>query len=192
MIVVKIQRQIYCPEEKELSREEYYRLVNAAGRKGDERLQLILQTICSTGIRVSELKFITAEAVKCGEAEVSCKGKNRKVFIVRALQKKLALYIKKHHIRSGAVFITRSGKPVCRSNVWRQMKKLCQTAGVLPSKVFPHNLRHLFARAFYRQEKDIVKLADVLGHASINTTRIYTVTTGEEHRRKMECMRLIL
>lgn len=188
----KLQKQIYCPEDKELSRSEYFRLVDAAGRKGDERLSLILQTICGTGIRVSELKFITVEAVKNGEAEVRCKGKNRRIFLVQALRKKLMVYIRKCHISSGPVFITKTGHPVCRTNIWRQMKNLCQLAGVSASKVFPHNLRHLFARAFYKQEKDIIKLADVLGHANINTTRIYTVTTGEEHRRKMESLRLIL
>jgi len=188
----RLQKETYCSEEKELSRDEYFKLVKAAERKGDERLQLILQTICGTGIRVSELEYITAEAVVCGEAQVNCKGKVRKIFIVKSLQKKLTSYMKRRGIRSGAVFITRSGRPVSRNNIWRQMKRLCGAAGVSPAKTFPHNLRHLFARVFYAAEKDVVKLADVLGHASINTTRIYTITTGVEHRRKMERMRLIL
>jgi len=188
----RIQKEAFCSEEKELSRAEYFRLVDAAGKKGDERLQMIIQTICGTGIRISELEHITAESVKRGEATVNCKGKSRKIFLVRSLQKKLAVYIKKHRIKTGPVFITRTGRPVSRCNIWKQMKSLCRTADVSPLKTFPHNLRHLFARIFYDLEKDIVKLADVLGHTSINTTRIYTITTGVEHRRKMERMKLIL
>ena len=168
------------------------RLVNTAKQKGNERLYLLLQTICTTGIRVSELQYITVEVVKCGEAVVSLKGKTRSVFIVRQLQKKLLRYIAEQNIRSGAVFITRSGKPMSRSNIWREMKSLCVQAGVNPDKVFPHNLRHLFARTFYGVEKDIAKLADILGHNSINTTRIYIITTGNEHRKQMENLRLII
>ncbi len=188
----KIQRSAFCPEEKELTRAEYLRLIEAARRKGNERLNLIIQTICGSGIRVSELAYITVEAVKRGEAFVNCKGKNRRIFIVAELRKRLLAYIKAQNIRSGAVFVTRNGKPVSRHNVWRDMKALCTDAGVSPSKVFPHNLRHLFARTFYGMEKDIAKPADILGHASINTTRIYIVTTAAEHRRKMENMRLII
>lgn len=188
----KIQAHVYCSEEKEMTREEYVRLVKAAKRKGDARLALILQTICSTGIRVSELQYITVEAVKRGEAYVSCKGKSRKVFLVKALRKQLLLYIRKENIQSGPIFITKRGKTMNRCSVWRQMKSLCTLAGVAETKVFPHNLRHLFARVFYSFEKDIAKLADLLGHASINTTRIYMVSTGAEHRRKMEQMKLIL
>ena len=187
---IKLQRQIYCSEEKELTKSEYLRLVNAAKQKGNERLNLILQTICGTGIRVSELQFITVEAVKCSEATVSLKGKTRSVFIVKELQKKLLRYAAEQGIESGCVFVTRTGKPMSRTNIWREMKKLCADAGVNPSKVFPHNLRHLFARTFYGIEKDIAKLADILGHSSINTTRIYI--TGNEHRRRMENMRLII
>jgi integrase/recombinase XerD len=168
------------------------RLVNTAKQKGNERLNLIIQTICGTGIRVSELQFITVEAVQKGEATVSCKNKTRTVFIVRDLQKKLLRYIKKKGINTGSVFVTRHGKPISRCNIWREMKSLCKQAGVSPDKVFPHNLRHLFARTFYGIEKDIAKLADILGHTSINTTRIYIITTGAEHRRKMENMRLII
>lgn len=189
---VKLQRQIYCPEEKELTKAEYMRLVDTAKQKGNERLNLILQTICGTGIRVSELQYITVEAVKNGEATVSLKGKTRSVFLVKELRKKLIRYAAKQNIQSGAVFITRTGKPMNRTNIWREMKGLCRQAGVNPKKVFPHNLRHLFARTFYGIEKDIAKLADILGHSSINTTRIYIISTGSEHRRRMEHMRLII
>ena len=189
---LKLQRQIYCPEEKELTKSEYMRLVNTAKQKGNERLNLLIQTICGTGIRVSELQYITVEAVKCGEAVVSLKSKTRSVFIVRELQKKLLRYAAEQKITSGAIFITRTGKPMSRTNVWRDMKSLCEQAGVNPQKVFPHNLRHLFARTFYGIEKDIAKLADILGHSSINTTRIYIITTGNEHRQRMENMRLIM
>lgn len=188
----KVQREAYCSEEKELSRAEYTRLLDAASANHNERLNLIIQTICGTGIRVSELQFITVEAVQNGEAVVNCKGKNRRIFIVPMLRKKLLHYAKKQGIRRGTVFITRGGKPVSRNSIWREMKALCKQANVAQSKVFPHNLRHLFARTFYGIEKDIAKLADILGHASINTTRIYIVTTGAEHKRKMENMRLII
>ena len=189
---IKLQRQIYCPEEKELTKAEYMRLVNTAKQKGNERLNLLIQTICGTGIRVSELQYITVESVKCGEAVVSLKGKTRSVFIVRELQKKLLRYAADQKITSGAIFITRNGKAMSRTNIWREMKSLCEQAGVNPQKVFPHNLRHLFARTFYGIEKDIAKLADILGHSSINTTRIYIITTGNEHRQRMENMRLII
>lgn len=188
----KVQKKAFCSEEKELTKAEYIRLVNTAKQKGNERLNLILQTICGTGIRVSELQFITVEAVRKGEAVVSCKNKTRTVFIVRGLQKKLLNYIKTKGITTGCIFITKSGKPMSRCNIWREMKALCEQAGVAPDKVFPHNLRHLFARTFYGIEKDIAKLADILGHSSINTTRIYIITTGAEHKRKMENMRLII
>ena len=188
----RIQKSVYCPEEKELTKTEYVRLVEAAKRKGNERLQLLIQTICSTGIRVSELQYITVEAIKQGKAVVNCKGKTRTVFIVRRLQVKLLQYAKKQVISSGAVFITKTGKPLNRCYVWREMKMLCGQADVSPTKVFPHNLRHLFARTFYEIEKDIAKLADILGHGNINTTRIYIITTGMEHRRKMELMRLVI
>lgn len=189
---IKLQRQIYCSEEKELTKAEYMRLVQTAKQNGNERLDLLIQTICGTGIRVSELQYITVEAVKCGEAVVSLKGKTRSVFVVRELKKKLLRYAAEQKIASGAIFITRSGKPMSRINIWREMKKLCEQAGVKSNKVFPHNLRHLFARTFYSMEKDIAKLADILGHSSINTTRIYIITTGDEHRQRMENMRLII
>ena len=189
---IKVQRQVYCSEEKELTRAEYERLCKTAERKHNKRLYLILQTICGTGIRISELQFITLEAVKNGEAIVSCKGKTRLVFLVKALQKKLLRYAAEQQIQSGCIFITRTGKPMNRTNIWQAMKALCADANVNPQKVFPHNLRHLFARVFYGIEKDIAKLADILGHSSIDTTRIYIISTGSEHRRRMENMRLIL
>lgn len=188
----KIQKAAFCAEDKELTKTEYIHLLEAAKLKGNERLNLIIQTICGSGIRVSELQYITVEAVKRGEAVVNCKGKNRRIFIVDKLRKNILGYIKAKKIKSGAVFVTRTGKPVSRHNIWRDMKALCKDAGVSPSKVFPHNLRHLFARTFYSIEKDISKLADILGHTNINTTRIYIVTTAAEHKRKMENMRLII
>lgn len=188
----KVQRKTFCNEEKELTKAEYIRLCRTAEGQKNERLNLILQTICGTGIRVSELAFITVGAAERGEVVVSCKNKTRTVFIVRELQKKLLSYCKRRGIASGQIFVTKTGKPISRTNIWREMKNLCTAAGVNPNKVFPHNLRHLFARVFYGIEKDIAKLADILGHSSINTTRIYIITTGTEHRRKMENMRLIL
>lgn len=189
---IKMQRQVFCPEEKELTKDEYMRLVNTAKSEGNERLNLILQTICATGIRVSELEYITVDAVKKGEARVLLKGKNRTVFIVSELRNKLLKYAKKKKITSGLIFITSTGKKISRSNIWREMKSLCDRANVNPKKVFPHNLRHLFARTFYSIQKDIAKLADVLGHSSINTTRIYIMTSGNEHRQCVERLRLII
>ena len=189
---LKIQRQVFCSEEKELTKPEYLRLCRAADEKRSERLKLILQTICGTGIRVSELRYITVEAAKQGEAVVNCKAKTRVIFIVKELRKKLLRYAAEQNIKTGMIFITKAGKPINRTNIWREMKSLCKAANVNPQKVFPHNLRHLFARVFYGIEKDIVKLADILGHSSINTTRIYIVSTGAEHRRRMENMHLIL
>lgn len=189
---LKLQQQVFCPEEKELTRAEYTRLCTAAKRKHNERLNLILQTICGTGIRVSELQYITVEAVKQGEAVVNCKAKTRSVFIVKELKQKLLRYAAEQGIKSGMIFVTRTGKPISRTNIWREMKALCKEANVNPQKVFPHNLRHLFARVFYGIEKDIAKLADILGHSSINTTRIYIISTGTEHRKKMENMHLIM
>lgn len=189
---LKVQQQIFCPEEKELTRAEYERLCRTAERKHNERLNLILQTICGTGIRVSELQFITVESVRKGEATVSLKGKTRTIIITKNLQKKLLRYMAEQGLKSGSVFVTKTGKPMSRTNIWREMKNLCIEAEVNPEKVFPHNLRHLFARVFYGIEKDIAKLADILGHSSINTTRIYIISTGTEHRQRMEQMRLII
>lgn len=187
---LKIQRQTYCAEEKELTKAEYLRLLETS--KNQPQLNLIMQTICGTGIRVSELKYFTVEAVRRGEIVVSCKSKTRTILLPGKLKKLLLEYAKKNKIQSGAVFVTRNGKPVNRSNIWAQMKRLCENAGVKPSKVFPHNLRKLFARTFYGIEKDIAKLADILGHSSINTTRIYIMTTGTEHRRKIERLGLVV
>ncbi len=189
---LKLQQQVFCPEEKELTKAEYARLCRTAERKHNERLNLILQTICGTGIRVSELQYITVEAVKNGEAVVNCKAKTWSVFIVKELKQKLLRYAAEQNIKSGMIFVTRTNKPISRTNIWREMKALCEEANVNPQKVFPHNLRHLFARVFYGIEKDIAKLADILGHSSINTTRIYIISTGTEHRQRMENMRLIL
>ena len=189
---IKMQKEIFRPEEKELTKAEYLRLCRAAEMKKNRRLSLLLQTICGTGIRVSELEYITVDAVRRGVAHVECKGKAREVFIVRELQKKLLKYISEQKISGGCIFITRSGRAMSRTNIWREMKSLCEQANVNPTKVFPHNLRHLFARVFYGIEKDIAKLADILGHSSINTTRIYIISTGTEHRKHMENMRLII
>ena len=189
---LKIQKKPYCPQEQELSREEYRRLVTAAQKKGDERLALLVQTICATGIRVSELRFITAEAVAEGEAEICLKGKSRTVLIGGRLRKALKGYLRRRGIFAGPVFLTRSGRPLDRTQVWKMMKALCKSAGVGQKKVFPHNLRHLFARCFYAIHKDIARLADVLGHSSLNTTRIYLVSVGEEHRKQIDALRLVL
>ncbi len=188
---IKLSPEIYRSDEKELTQKEYERLVNTAIRQGKEKNAVILQTICGTGIRISELQFITVEAVKRGEARINCKGKSRKVFIVDDLKNLLLDYIKKNKIKSGTIFLSKKGNPMNRTTVWREMKSLCKAAKVNPSKVFPHNLRHLFARVFYKLEKDIAKLADILGHSSINTTRIYIISTGREHKRKMERMGLV-
>lgn len=188
----KVQKRTFYTEEQELTKTEYMRLLQAAERNGKIRLSLLIQALCSTGIRISELKYLTVEAVHEGKMIVSCKNKTRTVFIVSKLRKKLLRYIKQKGIQSGCVFVTASGKPINRSNVWREMKSICKEAGVSESKVYPHNLRHLFARVFYSLERDIVKLADILGHSNIGTTRIYVITTGAEHKRKMEAMRLII
>ena len=167
------------------------RLIHTAKPKGNERLNLLIQTICGTGIRVSKLQYITVETVKYGETVVSLKGKTRSVFIVRELQKKLLRYAEGQKITSGTIFITRSGKPMSRTNIWCEMKNLCAQAGVNPQKVFPHNLRHLFARTYYTLQKDIVRLADILGHSNVNTTRIYTIENGEVHRMQMNKLGLV-
>lgn len=185
---LKIQKQTYLSEEKELSRDEYKRLLAAAKKK--EQLSLVIRTICSTGIRVSELRYFTREAVERGEVTVKCKSKTRTIFIPRDLRALILRFADKQRIRAGTVFVTKSGKPLDRSYIWAQMKRLCVTAEVNPSKVFPHNLRKLFARTFYGIEKDIAKLADVLGHSNIETTRIYIMSTGIEHRRQIERMGL--
>ena len=189
---LKIQRSLFLEEEKELTREEYVRLVKAAQRKENERLALVIQTICATGIRVSELKFITVEAVQSGRTEIANKGKMRRVFLPESLRKLLRKYLRNQKKTAGAVFTTRTGKPLDRSNIWRDMKKLCVSAGVSEKKVFPHNLRHLFARTFYTIENDLSRLADILGHTNLSTTRIYTAESGVIHARQMERLQLIV
>lgn len=189
---LKMQRSVFCDENKELTLAEYIRLVNAAERAGHERLSLVLQTICATGIRVSELRFITAEAVALGRTAVSNKGKKRTVFLPKKLCNLLKRYLKKQKITAGAVFVTRTGVPLDRSNIWRDMKTLCRSAGVEPEKVFPHNLRHLFARTYYALERDLSRLADILGHSNVNTTRIYTAESGAVHVRQLDRMALTL
>ena len=188
---LKIQRQIFASKEKELTKPEYERLLSAAVNKKNERLYYLMQTICSTGIRVSELKFITVSAVFAGKAIINCKGKTRTVFLSTKLCGILKKYIKRNKISDGCVFVTKNGRPLDRSNIWSDMKKLCEDAGVSKEKVFPHNLRHLFARTYYNLEKDIVRLADILGHSSIETTRIYTLECGEIHRMQIEKMHLL-
>ncbi len=187
---IRMQRQTYCAEDKELTKAEYLRLLQVS--KKNEQLNLVIQTICGTGIRVSELQYFTVEAVRYGEVTVDCKSKTRTILVPGKLKNLLLNYAKRHGITTGAIFITRTGKPLNRSNIWAAMKKLCEAAGVKASKVFPHNLRKLFARTFYGIEKDIAKLADILGHSSINTTRIYIMTTGFEHRRKIERLGLVV
>ena len=189
---VKIQKQIFLPMEKELTKCEYDRLLQAAKQKKNNRLYLLMQTICSTGIRVSEVRHITVESVARGVAEINCKGKRRQVFLPRQLCQILKQYIKEKKIKSGAVFVTKKGNPLDRSNIWSDMKRLCKAANVSEKKVFPHNLRHLFARTYYNLQKDIVRLADILGHTSVNTTRIYTMETGEIHKKQIEKLGLLL
>lgn len=190
--LLKIQRQIFANRERELSKQEYERLLLSAYKQENNRLYYLMQTICSTGIRVSELRFITVEAVRRGQAHINCKGKLRTVILPARLCKMLSLYIKERKITSGSVFVTRNGKPLDRSNIWADMKKLCESANVESSKVFPHNLRHLFARTYYSLQKDVVRLADILGHSSINTTRIYTMESGEVHRAQIQKLGLLL
>ena len=192
MKLLKIQKPLFSDENKELTREEYARLVMTASKRSNARLSLILQTICATGIRVSELKFITIEAVQTGRTEISNKGKRRVSFLPQQLRKLLRKYAQKHGKISGPVFTTRTGKPLDRSNIWRDMKALCTEAKVAPEKVFPHNLRHLFARTFYSLERDLSRLADILGHSSIVTTRIYTAESGTIHARQMGRLGLVI
>lgn len=187
---IRLQRQTYCAEDKELTKAEYLRLLEASRK--DVQLNLVLQTICGTGIRVSELRYFTVEAVEHGIITVNCKSKVRTILVPGKLRRILLNYAKQKRIASGAIFTGRNGNPLDRSSIWRKMKKLCRAAGVKESKVFPHNLRKLFARTFYGIEKDIAKLADILGHSSINTTRIYIMTTGAEHRRKIEQLGLVI
>lgn len=188
---LKIQRQIFSNKDKELTKAEYERLLIAAKSKGNERLYLLIQTICSTGIRVSELRFVTYEAVKKGQAVISCKGKMRTIFLPKELCRMLKKYITEQGIKDGSVFVSRNGKPLDRSYIWKMLKNLCESAGVSKDKVFPHNFRHLFARTYYSLQKDIVRLADILGHSSVETTRIYTIETGDICRRQIQKLGLL-
>ncbi len=188
----KVQKETFTPENRDLSREEYKRLVETAMADGRTRLALVIQTICATGIRVSELGMITVDAVRNGMADVSCKGKERRVLIPRSLQMLLLEYIRREGMDSGPVFCTSSGRPMDRSNIWKEMKMLCEEAGVEKEKVYPHNLRHLFAKTYYQLGKDIGKTADILGHSSIETTRIYIKTPSQKHRKILEDMGLVL
>lgn len=187
----KVQREIFYQEDKELTKEEYKRLLKEAIKKDNQRLYMLLQTICGTGIRVSEHRYITVESLKEGRVMVNNKGKNRIVIINNDLKTVLLKYCRKQGITSGAVFVTRKGKTMDRSNIWTAMKKLCKGANVESKKVFPHNLRHLFALTYYRLYKDVVRLADILGHASIDTTRIYTMTSGKEYQKSLLKMNLV-
>lgn len=190
--LLKVQRRAFCSAKKELGREEYSRLLQAAKQDGNERLYLIMETICGTGIRVSELQYITAEAVERGRTEIALKGKNRTILLPGKLCRKLKKYARRRKITSGAIFLTRKGTILSWKQIWAEMKALCATAGIDASKVYPHNLRHLFARCFYKATRDVAKLADVLGHSSIETTRIYLLTSGEEHVRVLDGLRLVI
>ena len=188
---LKIQRQIFRDSAKELTKEEYDRLLAAARESGQERLALIMETLCATGIRVSELRYITVEAAKAGRATITLKGKIRTILLPAKLCRKLVKYAKKQKTASGEIFLTKSGRPITRRQVWYELKRLCKAAGVEPSKVFPHNLRHLFATTFYRASRDIVRLADMLGHSSIDTTRIYLMVSGAEQQRQLDRLGLV-
>lgn len=188
---LKIQRRVFRDAARELNRDEYEKLVETAKAEGQERLALLMEAICSTGIRVSEVKYLTVAAARRGRAEISLKGKVRVIMLTNKLCRKLLKYTKKQKIASGEIFVTRSGRTLSRRQIWGEMKRLCEKAGVPPEKVYPHNLRHLFARTFYQACRDIVKLADVLGHSSIETTRIYLITTGAEHLKQMDKLRLV-
>ena len=188
---LRIQRRLFRDDCKELTQEEYQRLIKAAQATGRERLMLLMETICPTGIRVSEVKYITVEALKLGKAEISLKGKIRTILLPNKLCRKLLKYAKKQRTASGEVFLTRNGTGLSRKQIWAEMKSVCEKARVAASKVFPHNLRHLFARTFYKVCRDVARLADVLGHSSIETTRIYLISTGVEHQWQLEQMRLV-
>ena len=188
---LKVQRCIFADKSKELTKPEYERLLTAAKNKKNERLYYLMQAIASTGLRVSEIKYVTCEAVRQGQAVINCKGKIRQIFLPRKLCQMLKQYIKSRNIKSGAVFVSKNGKPLDRSNIWKMFKDLCESAGVNKDKVFPHNFRHLFARTFYSLQKDIVRLADILGHSSVETTRLYTMESGTEHIKQLQKLGLL-
>lgn len=188
----RVQQAVFRAEERELSREEYVRLVEAAQRRGDRRLSLLLQTLCATGIRISELQFITVEALAVRRAKVSLKGKQRTVLLPLELCRELKAYAREKGIKNGSIFITSSGKNMDRSNIFHAMKALYKEAGVDRQKIFPHNLRHLFAVTYYNEEKDVCRLADILGHSSVNTTRIYTLVSSASQEQRIEGLGLVL
>ena len=190
--MLRVQRESFLSEEREITKAEYQKLLSTAKRIGKERLYLIMMTLGGTGIRISELKYITVEAIQCGRAQIRMKGKNRTILLPEKLCKRLKRYVKKRGICSGYIFRTRSGKPVDRSNVWHEMKAISEEAGIRKEKVFPHNFRHLFARLFYSMEKNIAHLADVLGHSRIETTRIYVAASARDYERILNRMELIL
>ena len=189
---LRLQRKLFQDDRRELTKAEYDRLVAAASSRGRDRLALVLEAICATGIRVSEVRYLTVEAAVQGRADIALKGKIRTILLPRKLCRKLIKYARKNKIASGEIFLTRGGRGLSRRQIWAEMKSLCKQAGVESTKVFPHNLRHLFARTFYRVCRDVAKLADVLGHSSIETTRIYLISTGTEHARTMEHLGLIV
>ncbi len=188
---IKVQRQIFASKDKELTKAEYERLLTSAKNKNNQKLYYLMQTICATGIRISELKFLSIEAVNQGVANINCKGKQRKVWIPKNLCKMLKIYAKEQGIETGSIFVSKTGRPLDRSNVWKMLKSLCEDARVSKDKVFPHNLRHLFARSYYSLHKDIIRLADLLGHSSVNTTRLYTMESGDVHRKQISKLGLI-
>lgn len=187
----KIQKQIFSNKDRELTKGEYEKLLRAAKSKNNEKLYMLMQTICGTGIRVSELRYITKGALKKGQASINCKGKMRVVILPEKLCAALKKYAKEQNIKDGSIFVSKNGRPLDRSNIWKMLKNLCETAGVSKDKVFPHNFRHLFARTYYSIEKDVVRLADILGHSNVNTTRIYTMETGDVHRKQIQKLGLL-
>lgn len=189
---VKQQKSVYLSIDKELTKMEYFLLINEAEKSGNSRLSLLMQTICSTGIRVSELQYITVDSIEICVAEIMCKGKQRNVFLPQTLCDKLKNYCYENNIKSGPVFITKKGKPLDRSNIWTEMKKVSKSANILYKKVYPHNLRHLFARTYYESYRDIVRLADILGHCNVNTTRIYTMESGYIHKCQIQDLDLVV
>jgi integrase/recombinase XerD len=190
--MIKVQKNMFASEERELTKGEYECLIDTAVSMGNEQLALIIQTLGSTGIRISELKSVTLESVIRGVADIHNKGKLRRILYPSELRNALLRYAERHEIVQGSIFITRTGSPLNRCNIWKMLKQLSVAAGIDPSKVFPHNMRHLFARSFYNIKKDIARLADVLGHSSIETTRIYVKTSGEEHRRLLDSMKMVV
>lgn len=188
---IRIQKQLFIYEERNMTRNDYKKLINMAGEKGKYRLQIIMETLCGTGVRVSELEHFTVENVQNGRIWVQNKGKNRMILMPQVLKQNLLLYIRKMKIKSGYIFVTKSGRCINRSNLWKEIQLICKEAGVSTQKGFPHNFRHLFAKVFYSIQKDVVKLADLLGHNSLETTRIYTASSCDEYVKQLELMKLV-